>query len=453
MAVTAPGGDGAHRPHLLYVAWGFPPSRGGGVYRALATANAFAADGWDVTVITTDREMWERHTGSDPALEERIHPGIEVVRVPFEWPGIENDLRRWPATRVYLPDLWRRARARAEQRPFPEAQYGPWRRPIERAALEVHARHPVDLAMGTANPNVDFTAPWRLHQEHGVPFVMDYRDAWSLDTFTGGRLTEPGSRATRVERAMLADADEIWFVNEPIADWHRREYPESAARMRVVMNGWDPELDPGRPSTPAPADRPVRFGYVGTITPVVPLREFLDGWRSAYDDPAFRGAEAVLRGFLGYFRTPRPDLAALVRTGQDVGVRYDGPVSRTELRETYAGFDVLLLLQGQGRYITGGKLFDYLSTGLPIVSVQDPSGHAWDLLQGYPLWFPAATLGRADVRAALLAAAAAARTDDAASRSAAYDFAQAFRRDRQLAPRVRALRARVLGESPTEVPE
>jgi hypothetical protein len=51
------------RPHLLYVAWGFPPCRSGGVYRALATANAFARDGWDVTVLTVERELWERRTG------------------------------------------------------------------------------------------------------------------------------------------------------------------------------------------------------------------------------------------------------------------------------------------------------------------------------------------------------------------------------------------------------
>lgn len=430
----------ARRPHLLYVAWGYPPCRGSGVYRALATANAFAADGWDVTVITTDREMWERYTGSDPGLEASIDPRIDVVRVPFSWPGMETDLRHWSRTRVYVPGAWRRTRARLDKRPFPEIHYGPWRGPIEKAALDIHARTPVDLAIATANPNVAFTAPWRLHQEHGVPFVMDYRDAWSLNTFTGGRLTEPGSRPTQIERAMLADAHEVWFVNEPIASWHQVEYPESAAKMKVVMNGWDPEFDPGHPSSPAPADRPLRFGYVGTVTPVVPVREFLDGWRAAYADPALAGATAHVHGFLGFYKTPRADLAALVESGRDVGVGYDGPVSRTALRETYAGFDALLLVQGPGRYITGGKVFDYLSTGLPIVSVQDPTGHARDVLEGYPLWFPAKTLDADDVAAALVAAAHAARTDDPEVRVAAYEFARAYRRDQQLGPRIALLR-------------
>ena len=70
----------SRRPHLLYVAWGYPPCRAGGVYRALATPNAFAAAGWDVTVLTVHRETFHRYTGADDALEELIDPRITVVR-------------------------------------------------------------------------------------------------------------------------------------------------------------------------------------------------------------------------------------------------------------------------------------------------------------------------------------------------------------------------------------
>ena len=94
------------RPHLLYVAWGFPPCRGGGVYRALATANRFAALGWKVTVLTADRDTFFRFTGADLTLEERVDPSVEVVRVPFEWPILEADLRRWSKRRAANPKLW-----------------------------------------------------------------------------------------------------------------------------------------------------------------------------------------------------------------------------------------------------------------------------------------------------------------------------------------------------------
>ncbi|MBT9405145.1 hypothetical protein KBY50_26115, partial [Salmonella enterica subsp. enterica serovar Typhimurium] len=61
-------------PHLLYVAWGYPPSRGSGVYRAWATANAFARAGWKVTVLTVPREVFEMSTGVDLTLEAQVDP-------------------------------------------------------------------------------------------------------------------------------------------------------------------------------------------------------------------------------------------------------------------------------------------------------------------------------------------------------------------------------------------
>ena len=54
------------------------------MYRALATANAFVREGWQVTVLTATRDTFERLTGSDPEAEKSIDPRIDIVRVPFD---------------------------------------------------------------------------------------------------------------------------------------------------------------------------------------------------------------------------------------------------------------------------------------------------------------------------------------------------------------------------------
>ena len=294
--------DPARRPHLLYVAWGFPPCRGSGVYRALATANAFAADGWDVTVLTVEREVFERFTGADPSLEDLVDPRIDVVRVPFAWPILETDLRQWSALRIFAPQVWRRLRTRADKRHFPEVSYGPWRPIIEAAAEEIHSRRPVDLTLGTANPNVAFTAGAHLHERFAVPYVLDYRDAWTLDVFDGQLVHEPSSEVGRWERRLVDSASEIWFVNEPIAAWHRRHYPEAADRIHVVSNGWDADLAPDHEPRVPPADRPLSFGYIGTISLKVPVTEFLEGWRRARArTPEMADARASIRGYLGFY--------------------------------------------------------------------------------------------------------------------------------------------------------
>ena len=429
------------RPHLLYVAWGFPPSRTGGVHRALATVNAFAADGWDVTVLTVPREVFRDVTGADPRLEELVDARVDVRRIPFCWPAQQTDLREWLAWRVLFPRLWATVRKRRDLRAFPEVGYGPWRFELEKAALAVHGEHLVDLVVATTNPEVSVTAGTRLHEVAGVPYVVDYRDAWSLHTYSGRRRHAPDSPVGRWEARSLGGAAEIWLVNEPLRRWHAAAYPAYAERMHVVMNGYDRDL-PTELVRVAERGAPLRFGYLGTMTHVVPLAEFVAGWRRGRElSGEVAAASAALRGYLGYYATPHAGLAATIDAASGTSLGYAGPVSKTEVSATYAGFDVLLFLLGGGEFVTSGKVFEYMSTGMPIVSVISPGCGAAEVLRGYPRWHPAADLGPDAIAAALAAAADDARAPDAPTRGdAAREHARQYRRDRQLAPRIATLR-------------
>jgi glycosyltransferase involved in cell wall biosynthesis len=432
---------GAGPPHLLYVAWGFPPCRSGGVHRALATANAFAAAGWDVTVLTVPVEVFHDLTGADDRLLAAVDDRVVIERIRFAWPARDTDLHHYPLRRVLAPRLWARARRAIDLLPFPEYGYGPWRRALEAAAERVHARRPVDLAMATMNPQVSLTAPWHLHRRHGVPYVLDYRDAWSLDVFSGERVHAAGSRVGRWERAAFAGAREVWFVNEPIRRWHAEAYPAAAERLHVVANGFDTSL-PQRDATPGP-EVPLRFGYLGTLTSKVPLPALVDGWRTAVGRvPELADATADIHGYLGHYVTPDAALLSSIDAAADAGMAYRGPVSKAAVADVYAGLDALLLVLGTGRYVTSGKVFEYLSTGLPVVSVHDPANAASQALRGYPRWHPARDLSAGAVAEALAGAA----RDAVAHRGPrpdAVEFAARYRRDRQLAPRIAALRRAV----------
>ncbi len=435
-------------PHLLYVAWGFPPSRSGGVFRALATANAFARAGWRVTVLTAEREAIDRYIGSDPSLEEHVDSRIRVLRLPFRWQMHDTDIREYSWLRAHAPQQWRRIQLRRDMSEFPEAGYGSWRKTLEQAALDVHRRDPVDLVVATANPNVDFVAPAILHRRHRVPFVMDYRDAWLLDVFSGDMLYADGSAAARWERRLVASAREIWFVNEPIRAWHRERYPSSADRMHVVANGFDPELAPGARRRPEPGEEAsgvtasLTYGYLGTISPKVPLEELLAGWRRARElDETVAASRLRLHGHLGYYAVPRADLLAQVEAGAADGVHYCGPVAKADVARVYESFDVLVLALGSGRYVTSGKVYEYLAAALPIVSVHDPANAVTEVLRGYPMWFPVEdlepdTLARAIVQAGQTAAAASPQV-----RAQCLAFAAEYSRDRQLMPRIASLSA------------
>ena len=83
-------------PRLLYIAFYFPPTRASGVHRSLATANLFAARGWDVTVLTINEEYFRDFVQSwDPSLSARVDPSVKVERVWYTGWRFEPSLRRY----------------------------------------------------------------------------------------------------------------------------------------------------------------------------------------------------------------------------------------------------------------------------------------------------------------------------------------------------------------------
>lgn len=428
-------------PHLLYVAWGYPPSRGAGMYRVLATANAFAAHGWRVTVLTATRETFERLTGSDPEAERFIDPSITVVRIPFDTERGESDLRKWSRARVFSPLLWNAVRLARSRVSYPEAGYGNWKVPLTTAAEEIHLENPVDLVVASANPNVDFAPGQFLHRKYGVPYVMDYRDTWHLDMYTGKRIGHRWSRSHRLERKLIDHALEAWFVNQAIRDWHADEYPRNAKRFHVVANGFDPTFLGPAPTRRADPDRGLTFGYLGTIHGPMPLRETLEGWRIARaESPIISRSDLVFRGRLGLGAEPHAATAALINEFRDDNVVHLGPVSKTQVSEVYRDCDALLLILGRSKYVTSGKVFEYAATGLPIAALHHPETAATEALRGYPRLFPVKeTAPRliADALIAMAEDAVAATPDDVEE---ARTWAAHLSRDAQLLPRVASLR-------------
>ncbi|MGO1770206.1 MAG: glycosyltransferase [Microbacterium sp.] len=432
------------RPHLLYVAWGFPPCRGSGVYRALATANAFADAGWDVTVLTAPRELFTELFGADLSLEARVHPAIRVLRVKQELAHIQTDLAGYSRARVASEPAWFSAFVRSSEARFPERVYGGWVTNLRAAAEQVHERYPVDLVLGTSNPHVDFVPGQHLARRSGVPYVLDYRDGWALDVTTGRRTSGERSRAWRTERELLLGAEEAWFVNAPIRDWYDETLPEVTDRTHVVANGYDGELgsaiDELRVESAPDDDAPLTFGYLGTLYGSVPVRELLEGWRLARtrsEDVA--RARMVLRGHVGHQGAPDERSLAMLAEFAGDGVEHGGPVPRAEVTSVYAGFDVLALPLIPGRYVTSGKVFEYAATGLPVVSVHGPESAAASVLEGHPAWVLPDSLTADDVADALVRGAELARAATPGSIRATRGWARRYAREEQLAPRVAAL--------------
>jgi glycosyltransferase involved in cell wall biosynthesis len=425
------------QPRVAYIAFYFPPSRASGVYRAVATAQAFNATSWDVTVFTPQRSLFTECLGSyDNSLDAEVPPEAQVERVRFPARRWCRDIREFSRFRGNFPAWSDRLNSWAEDIVFPE-HYSPWIPRVLRAVLREHHRKHFDLILATGNPFSSFAAAWLVHRMTGVPYVVDYRDSWTLDLFSEQPAFPPSSTAYRWERRILRDCERALFVNEPLRQWHQHRYEESATKMHVVANGWDPQqISAIRP--PRPTSGRLRFGYVGTVTPNVPIESFLSGWTLAQTLEHTRGSVATLYGHLGFFPGSVAPLKARLAQADET-VTLGGPVPKSAIADVYNSIDVLLLILAGGRFVTSGKVYEYMATGRPIVSIHDPRSAATEILSGYPLWFPAHSLEPIDVAHAIENASRAARSLSDESFAAAQRYSTPFSRSSQIEPLARDL--------------
>jgi glycosyltransferase involved in cell wall biosynthesis len=426
--------------HVIIVAYGFPPAAKSGTPRLRAMANAFASHGWDVTAVSLADGAWHREMGLDHSGLEGLHPGIERVGLAIAREDMDPDLRAWTQERAEDPDAWRSAHRAASKELFPEEPFGAWRHDLEAGVAAVHARKPADLLVVSPMPYVTLAVAQHLHERFGVPYIVDYRDGWCFTPITGEAAFSVGSPEDIIERSVIAAASEAWFVNDAILEYYAERYPESAEKFRVVRNGYDEGQGLALART-GPSRPPLTFGYLGNVTSTVDeLRDILDAWRIArQEEPLLAGARLEFRGHLGAgFAAGANAQADLIASRLEDGVDYLGPVPRADLGEVYGAWDGLLLAVRGGRYVTGAKVYEYMATGLPIVSAHTPDHDASLVLEGYPLWSRVTAVTPAALAAGFVEGARMAVAADEGLRQLAREHGERYERGRLLEPALSA---------------
>ena len=377
---------------LLVVAYFFPPIGGGGCQRTLKLVRYLEPLGWTSTVVTArDPDYWIL----DPTLLEEVPRSTEVIRapgatphrlvrllarggVPVEWrqgardPGAFRNLRRLQSW-LLVPDGYRQ-----------------WARQAERAAARRIEAGGVDAIWTTSSPESAHLAGLGLKRRFALPWIADFRDPWV------GRVTYApptpwhDGRHRALERAVIEGADRITLVSEAMVALYRDRYPAvPPERFVYVPNGVDSDdwLRSGRLASTAAAiedadrDRG-RFVllHAGQLAHRPTARTLLRAVRRVIEaDPSAAGAMRLR--FLGGNEEllPRdlddPDLRTVV----------DLKPSRPHLEALAAmrRADALVLLGhggGADSLLYTGKIYEYLTSGRPVLGILDP-GPGADLLR------------------------------------------------------------------------
>ncbi len=363
-------------PKLLFLAYAFPPSPAIGAVRAWSMAKYLGRLGWDITVVTPrpvagfSAEVLSR-VDEDCRQEgiARLFAGRQVwVNANATLLGQPGTWLRQLPTRV-LGRLWR-----ALGIGWDEVWAGASNRVLARLKLGS-----VDLVLATGSPFSSFVVARRVARKLGVPYVLDYRDPWTLNTLRSRPWPTP---VRRLERAILRDAALTLMVSPSQAAAQAQAFGMVKPPL-VITNGYDPEQLAGVTARPFDHFALVYAGefYTGQreIDPVLlalkRVREMMPGTRLPIRLHYYGGAAQQVR-----VKSQQYGVKDLVAC--------HGRVSRIEALAAIKGSDITVVIAGIAdtanqieRGIVTGKLFEPLGLGVRILLIAPEANDAASMVE------------------------------------------------------------------------
>lgn len=372
---------------VLIITYYWPPNGGAGVYRWLKLSKLLPEHGWQPVIYTPSNP---EVIADDPGLLKDVRSDIEIVKRPITEPfnlykrftgrstkenvqvgflnekkqgGWKEDFALWVRSNFFIPDarVW-------------------WVRPSVKFLKEYLKQHPVDAIISTGPPHSMHLIALGLKRALGVKWIADFRDPWTdIDFYAQLKLTRwADAKHKRLEGAVLREADRVLAVGWTMAT----DLEElGAKRVQVVTNGYDP----GDLPIPAePVDEEFSLVHVGSLPPTrnaPALWQALNALCAA--DPEF--ASRFRLRLIG--PVDHTIMQSIKEAGLSGHVQHVGRVSHGEAMRHMQHARVLLLLLNDTANVKGilsGKLFEYVSTGRPIIGVGPVEGDVSRVLDRQP---------------------------------------------------------------------
>jgi glycosyltransferase involved in cell wall biosynthesis len=359
------------RRRVLIVHYFFPPLGGGGMPRVLKFVKYLPELGWDVTVLTSPFASQSSDVRDESMLAE-VPASVRVIRTG-ELPVVRVRRRlRSPLLRLHIPQAEHFVG-------WPDEICG-WLPGAATAALRVARAWRPSAVLSSSFPYTAHLVGLIAARAAGAPWIADFRDEWTLNP-QGTALPWPLPRLNaRAERALVRRADRVTLADShyPLVGLSRDD-----PRRIVIHNGVD-EVDFDVGAAPDPPADTFRLTYVGSLY----------GTRDIV--PVLAAISRLIAA--GVIDPGRFELSIVGNAWLPVGV-LDSVTFRVTLtgyveheravREMQAATALLFYAPAQTR-ATSGKIFEYLVSGRPILSVARADNLAHQLVAELGAGAPAA---------------------------------------------------------------
>jgi len=380
---------------VLFVSYYYPPIGGVGGQRVVRFAKYLPEQGWEATVLAAEPNEFFSSSDSIPVEppEERVvrsavlEPNrlANAILSSRKEPSIQNELPitekgtlNVRALREEFRELPLSLRAKLRAWLFiPDDRIG-WIPEATRDGLGILHKASFDCIVSTSAPYTAHLVALRLARRTGLPWIADFRDPWSSNTFLFFPTELHQKAQAWLERIVVERCDCVLTCSEGFREDFWQRYPSlQRDKFAVITNGFDPADFPEPVPEPYPCFTIAYVGdFYGPQTPIF----FLLGLRQLIDRRP-EAARSVQVLFVGSFESRvRPLVEAL---GLSETVQFLGFLSHERAIDVLRRSHALLLVLGTkrgGERIYPAKAFEYLAACKPILGLA-PEGLMRDLLK------------------------------------------------------------------------
>jgi glycosyltransferase involved in cell wall biosynthesis len=368
---------------VLIISHLFPPDAGGGVYRIVKFCKFLPHFDWKPIVLTTKGGYYR---DKDETLLREIPAGMEIIRTHSFEPG-QRSLKLSAASREKqssLPSWWSkfiRSLLRAAINWLNNWLYIPdksigWIFFAEIAGGWLLRKKKIDLIFVSGNPFSSFLIANQLKRWSGVPYILDFRDAWTMAPYGEKASFLKKKINAALEKRLIKEASAIIMATEPMQIDYGEKYPQIKNKFHTITNGFDE--DDLKNVKPVWNDK-FTIIHVGSLNLNFRRPEyFLQAFKKVIkEERTFQDDTQII--FLG---TADPKLMGYIESlSLENQIKLIDFLPHHQCLNYMAGADVLLLICGDNLQEQTGKVFEYMLMDKPILALAHPEGAAAEIVK------------------------------------------------------------------------
>jgi glycosyltransferase involved in cell wall biosynthesis len=241
-------------------------------------------------------------------------------------------------------------------------------------SLHAARREHVDYIFSSSYPYTVHLIALLVHKFYRKPWIADFRDPWVGNKAMQKELAFRKGLDAWLERKVAQNATYLLNVTPALTEMYKQRYPEYAAKMITITNGFDPADFQDIAVIP---QEKFTIIHTGIIADNYDMETFTEGVkRFLARHPEARDNVQVL--FIGYVP---PHYEVLMRSGLQDNVVFKPYMSHKDVLNYLAGSHLQFMTFDRSVDIAySGKLFDYIGIGKPILALL-PEGIAAQLIR------------------------------------------------------------------------